>query len=220
MHLDKLSIIGHDNLPLPHRFVRQESGSDHLAIIFPGFSYGSDSPALYYPARLLGDLGAEVLMLGRLYSNLEGFRSLSEAERARTIVTDGLALCNAGLNERPYRQITLVGKSIGTLTMARLLKIEPRLSDATCIWLTPLVKGEKLREIIVEKEPRSLFIFGSADEHYEPSLVEEVVNATEGKSFVIEGANHSLEIAGKLVESIRQIGLVVEEIEQFVLSRR
>ena len=216
MTLDRLDIIGHDDRPLPHRFVRQEKGSDHLAIVFPGFAYGLDLPVLYYPARMLGELGAEILMLDRLYTDLEGFRHLSEAERARTIVTDGLALCGAGLAAGEYRRITLIGKSLGTLTMARLLKLENRLAGATCVWLTPLIKHERVREMIGLKKPRSLFVFGSEDEHYDPTAATEVLEATGGESILIEGAGHSLEIPRRLVESIREIGRVTERIEEFV----
>ena len=215
IRLDTLAITGHNNQQLPNRFVRQEEETDHLTILFPGFAYGTDLPLLYYPARLLGDMGAEVLMIDRLYSDVAGFRDLSEPERARMIITDGLAASEAALQQRDYKQITLISKSIGTLTMARLLRLEPRFANADCIWLTPLLKHPKLREMICEKKPRSLFIIGSADEHYDAGYLKEVQEATSGETLLIDGAGHSLEIPGKIIESVQQMERILERVRRF-----
>ena len=216
MRLEHLSIIGHNNDPVPNRFIKQAGESKHLALFFPGFAYSNDLPALYYPARLLSDLGSDVLLVDKLYSETLNFRDLSESEQARMIVTDGLAACEAGLAQGEYEEITLVGKSLGTLTIARLLKLDPRLTEATCIWLTPLIKHERLRNLIIEKKPRSLFAIGSADDHYDSDLLAELQETTEGESVVLYGAGHSLEIPGKLIESMQQMVVMVEKIEEFI----
>ena len=216
MTLEHLHIIGHNNESVPNRFIKQAGGSKHLAMFFPGFAYGTDLPALYYPARLFSDLGVDVLLLDKLYSEIPNFRDLPEPERARMIVTDGLAMCEAGLAQQEYQQITLVGKSLGTLTMARLLKLDPRLAQATCVWLTPLLKHDRLRNLIVEKRPHSLFVIGSADDHYDRELLSDLQETIGGESIVLEEAGHSLEIPGKLIGSMQQMVVMVEKIEAFI----
>lgn len=217
---DSLPIVGHDNLPLPHSFIRQRQETSHLAVFFPGFAYGQDNPALYYPARLLSDLGADILRLERLYANFPGFQDLSESERARAVVADALSACETGLKQREYRRITFVGKSIGTLAVARLLTLMPQLRDADCIWLTPLLENERLRRSIVQNRPRSLFVVGTADHCYNPELLREVEAATGGRSVVIDGADHSLEVPASVTDSIKGMAHIVEEISVFLSEDR
>lgn len=214
----QLPVIGHENLPVPNSFLSHDDGSDHLAIIFPGFAYGIDRPILHYSARLLTDLGADVLRLGRLYSNVPGFSELPAQERARMIVTDGLALATAGLAHRAYSRVTLVGKSIGTLTVGRLLKVEPRLAGAACIWHTPLLSNEKLMEAIEERRPRSFFTIGTDDPHYDSGLLTRVAEATGGESLVVEDADHSLEIPASVARTIDAASAVMEGMDRFMKS--
>lgn len=214
--LHTLPIIGHDNNPFPHSFIRQDRETEHLAILIPGFAYGQESPALYYPARLLSDMGADVLRLERLYAEFPGFGDLAESERARVIVADALSACEAGLKQRSYRRITLIGKSIGTLAMARLLTLMPALKGADCIWLTPLLENERMRRSILEHRPRSLFVIGTEDRFYNPELLSEVERGTEGRSLVIEEADHSLEISKSVTASIEVMSSLIREISAFL----
>ncbi len=216
MTLEKLSVLGCDNQPFPNSFIRQGFETNHLAIFFPGFAYGHQLPALHYPARLLADYGADVLRLERLYATTAGFSELPENERIRTIIGDALSACKAGLAQRSYQRITLVGKSLGTMAIARLLKLEPELHNAHCIWLTPLIKHDKTREAIIEKRPRSLFVIGTADDHYDPEILSQLEEATEGTSLIIQGANHGLEIPGNVQKSIKGMEELVLNITQFL----
>lgn len=218
--IGRLSIIGHDNAPLPHSFIRQEPESTHLAVFFPGVAYSPERPALYYPARLLGDMGADLLQLERLYRDFPGFGDMTEGERARVMVTDALSACETALRHREYRRITLVGKSIGTLVMARLLKLMPAMRQADCVWLTPVLDNERMRRMLAEVRPRSLFVIGTADSFYHPELLREVERETEGKSLVMEGGDHSLEIPGSVANSIRWMESIIEGISMFLEGDR
>lgn len=218
--IGRLSIVGHDNAPLPHSFIRHERDTSHLAVFFPGLAYGPERPALYYPARLLGEMGADLLRLERLYQDFPGFADMTEGERARVMVTDALSACETALRHREYRRITLVGKSIGTLAMARLLKLMPALRQADCVWLTPILANERLRRMLAEVRPRSLFVIGTADRFYDAGLLQEVEEKTEGRSVVVEGGDHSLEIPGSVAASIRGMEAIIQEISAFLEDDR
>jgi len=131
-----LEIAGFAGKPLPNRFFRQEQDTARLGIIFPGLGYNSDMPLLYYPAKLLVERGADVLQLRPDY-NMREFQSLSGEERARQAFADATAALHAGLAERSYQHVTIVGKSIGTMALAHLLATEAQLADAVTVWLTP-----------------------------------------------------------------------------------
>jgi hypothetical protein len=59
-------------------------------------------------------------------------------------------------------------------------------------------------------------VIGTADSHYDPGYLEEVVLASGGESIVIEGADHSLEIVGDTVGSIRAVEQVVRVMQRFL----
>ncbi len=61
--ITSVKIAGYEQAPVPNTFFRQDGPTDHLALIFPGYGYTPDMPALYYPMALLRDLGADVLQV-------------------------------------------------------------------------------------------------------------------------------------------------------------
>jgi hypothetical protein len=211
-----LNIPGYRGEPVPNTFMRQEFPTQHLAMIFPGYAYGARMPLLYYPGRLLAFRGADVLHVEYAYHQRLDYQSLSTEKRGRWFAADVEAASQAGLSKRPYNRITLVGKSIGTRAMGHLLQSDQRLQRADCVWLTPLLRDVRLREQITERKPRSLFVIGTADKHYERSILTEVEQATEGESLVVEGANHSLEIPRDILGSLHALEKVIGALDRFL----
>jgi hypothetical protein len=164
----------------------------------------------------LVDHGADILLVEYDYHRKPAFGKAPAAERKRWLFADVKAALETGLAQRPYEQIVLIGKSLGTLAMGRLIATDARLAQAPCIWLTPLVRDETLRKQIAQAKPRSLFVIGTADRHYDPAGFAEVVEATHGQSLVIEGANHSLEIAGSIPESLCALEQVMQTVQTFL----
>jgi pimeloyl-ACP methyl ester carboxylesterase len=213
--ITSLDIKGYGGQPVPNTLFFQDRETRHLAIVFPGFAYTADMPVLYYPGRLLVQRGADLLQVKYAYHQ-PSLRAISSSERARRLGQDVAAACEAGLAQRTYEQITLLGKSIGTLAMGQLVTTDVRFRDARCIWLTPLLTSGELRAQIKQGKQRGLFVLGTDDRYYDPAHLAEVVEATNGQRVVIEGADHSLEIAGDVVQSLRAIERVMRAIEAFL----
>ncbi len=83
-------------------------------------------------------------------------------------------------------------------------------------WLTPTLRNETLCAQIKERTHRTLFVVGTADSHYDAERLADVRQATAGELLVIEGAGHSLEIAGDIVKSIQVLERVMEEVQKFL----
>jgi hypothetical protein len=211
-----LAISDYHGEPLSNTFVQQEQAARQLAVVLPGLGYTAHMPVLYYPTSLLIDRGADVLRVEYDYYRKPAFGKASGVERGRWLFADAVAALEAGLAQRPYEQVVLVGKSLGTLAMGYLITTDARLAQALCIWLTPLVRNEMLRQQIGQTKPRSLFVIGTADPHYDPDCLSEVVKATQGQSVVIAGANHSLEVVGSIFESLRALERVVQAVATFL----
>jgi dienelactone hydrolase len=211
-----LTISDYHGVPLSNTFMRQEQATRQLAIVLPGQGYTAHMPVLYYPTRLLVNRGADILSVEYDYYHKPAFGKISGVERSRWLFADATAALEAGLGQRPYEQIVLVGKSLGTLAMGHLITTDARLAQASCIWLTPLVRNETLRQQIAQAKPRSLFVIGTADPHYDAAGLAKVIKATKGHSLVIESANHSLEIANNIPESLRAMEQVVQAVATFL----
>ena len=210
-----LNISGYGNEPVANIFMKQDSGTERLAVLFPGMRYTIEMPLFYYTSRLLVSSGADVLQVDYRYHDDPSFVSAGEQEQARRLTDDVTAACRAALSQRSYREVTIVGKSLGTLAMAHLLSTEPRLNTARAVWLTPLLRNDNLRAQIKSWRGKSLFVIGTADHDYDEKLLGEVEAATRGNSLVIEGGNHSLEIEGDLFASLQALEKVMRAIRRF-----
>lgn len=69
----------------------------------------------------------------------------------------------------------------------------------------------------INKSPtRSLFIFGTADDYYTPEILQHLVNVTNGRAVVIEGANHGLEVPKSIPRSLQGLGQIVQGLQEFL----
>jgi hypothetical protein len=213
--ITSLEITGYRDAPLANTFFRQEGEARRLAIVLPGIGYTADMPVLYYPRALLLEMGADVLAVRYAYNENPEFSRLSGEERMRWVDADVDAASAAGLAQRPYEEITLVGKSLGTLAMAYLLEANDRLAGADCVWLTPVLADDRLRARIGQRRHHALFVIGTADPYYQPAWLDEVRQATGGDAMVVEGADHSLELAGSVDRSLDVMQQLVRTLRAF-----
>lgn len=210
-----LAVQGYRNEPVPNRYFRQSDPAKHLVIFFPGFNYHCDMPLFFYLRSLFLERGADVFQIEYVYHLIPGFEQLPEAERNIWVGSDISAACNVILSQRSYERITLVGKSLGTLAMAYLFASDNRFAKAEAVWLTPLVKNEKLRMRIKQTKPKSLFIAGGVDEHNDLALLDELREATNGEVMFLPGLNHHLEVEGSLWGSLEKLEQILQKVEEW-----
>lgn len=210
-----LEISGFQHEPLPHTFFRQDTEASHVAILLPGWNYTCHMPLLYYPARLLLESGADVLQVEYAYNTRRDFQELSRSEQMQCLFADTHAACNAVLAQRTYEQVTIIGKSIGTLAMGHVFTTDTKLAHARAVWLTPLLRNDRLRAQIKSYGQRSLFVIGTADPQYDPTYLAEVKEATNGEAIVVEGADHSLESKDNVLQSLKALEEVIRGVQTF-----
>ena len=216
MEMTSLAIAGHLELPVPNRFFRQESGAGHLAILLPGYGLSNDTPLHYFTTSHLLDRGADVLLVDYDYSHRADYRASDAATRRRWLLDDTTAICRGALGQRPYRRITLVGKSLGTRAMAHLLSTEERLRGADAIWFTPIWTEAPVAAVLLAARRRALVIIGTADPLYDPAIARKVRQALDGELLVIADAEHGLEIAGDVIRSVHALEEAISAVARFV----
>lgn len=211
-----LPIQGFRDEPVPNRFLRPEGAIDHLAVLLPGFGYTLDMPLFYYAENLLLERGWDVLRVEYAYNTRPEFQKLPKPERDRWLLADTTAAWRAGLDQRTYERVVLIGKSLGTLAMGHLLTTADPPPTVGAVWLTPLLTKERLRQQIQQYGGPSLFVIGTADPEFEPVVLEQVQVATIGEVVVVKNADHGMDIPGDPIASVRAVERVVEALGRFL----
>lgn len=214
MELSSLDVVGYKNQQVPNTFVIQPTPTKYLGIILPGYRHSVDMADLHYAGRILLEQGADLLRVEYAYNRTD-FMQQSTSEQDEWLSSDVFAICNTALARRSYDQITLVGKSLGTIAMGHLLA-DSRYQKATCVWETPLLTLEWLCSRIEQVHPRSLFVFGTADKFYKPDILEHLEKVTNGRSVIIEGAHHGLEILDDIPKSLMALNQIVQALQEFL----
>jgi hypothetical protein len=211
-----LNIAGYHGETVPHKFLQQEVAPGALAVILPGVGYHADLPLLYYPGKIALALGMDVLRLETAYSLRPSFSHALPAEKTVWLDADTDAAVDEALCFRAYHQVTFIGKSLGTRAMGHILERDRNIAATKWIWLTPILNDTRLVTRVQEQHPRSLFVIGTADHFYDQGVLQELVASSSGKSLVIQGADHSLEISGNIYQSIQALQQVMTAIEEFL----
>jgi hypothetical protein len=196
-----LAITGYGGQPVPNIFFQQEGGGKTLAVLLPGLNYTCDMPLLYYSTRLLETRRADVVQLHANYTGAD-FQMASPLERIQRLTGDAHAAIESGLARQSYPCVVLVGKSIGTLAMAQLIGTSYG-AEVVTIWLTPLLGQPWLVEAVMKSGGPSLFVAGTADPAFDAAALERIKENTGAEAFLVQGANHSLEIPGDPLASIQ-----------------
>jgi hypothetical protein len=217
IEFSSLAVTGHAQAALPNRFLRQTGESHALAVLLPGLNYSCDHPLLYYTTEILVAHSFDVLQLWANYTAVE-FQALSNQDQVRWLVEDAAALVDAGLAQRNYRRLVLVGKSIGTLTLGALLSNSDAFLEAYTIWLTPLVHYTVVARGMSRVNKKSLCVAGSGDRSFDVNLIRNAPLYLSRQNLIIDGADHSLQIPGDLPRSLDAMKEIVAAVETFITS--
>lgn len=213
--LEELTIIGHGNERLPNSLFKQETRTDHLAVVLPGLSYRCNEPLLWYPSRALVSLGADVLWVEYAYDKRQDWGAADDRERKNWLLEDAVAAMKAAMVDQ-YERVTIVAKSLGTLALAHLLSTKLVPNEARSVWLTPVLSDTDLRGQLEATRAPSLLVIGSHDLYYDEVFVGQLRRNEAIETLVIEGGDHLLETRQGVVASIDVLKRVMEAVQRFV----
>ena len=179
---------------MPNRFLRPEGAIDHLAVLLPGIGYTLDMPLFYYAEHLLLERGWDVLRVEYAYNTRPEFQTLPKSERDRWLLADATAAWRAGLGQRTYERVVLIGKSLGTLAMGHLLTLADPPPAVGAVWLTPLLSLERLRQQIVYMGAPRCSSLAQPIRSLNRWCVEKLQVATVGEAVIVKNADHGLDI--------------------------
>jgi predicted alpha/beta-hydrolase family hydrolase len=206
--METLPVQGYRKLRVNNTFFKQDTDTDQLTVILPGYAYTAEMPLLYYPTMHSLSLGSDVLWMQYAYNELPAYQNASDSEKIDWLYADVEAVYRAALEKRSYERLTLIGKSIGTRAMIHLLSACPVPVEVDCIWMSPPFKNDQFRVDIQRLhniDLRSLLVIGTDDRQYNPDYVAAAQAAIHGQSIEVEGANHDLEITDHVMQSLHAL---------------
>jgi predicted alpha/beta-hydrolase family hydrolase len=211
-----LKINSYADRPVPNTLYRQKIVTEQTALVFPGFGYTCQMPLLFYSIEALLQKGLNVLTVEYNYSKDAQFRALSKEEQIGRLHADVEASYRAAQNQGYSNIVTLAGKSLGTRAIAYLLREHSELRNAKVVWLTPLIKGQDLREQIAGHEAGNLIAIGTADPHYNVDVLYSLQDNPRISVVLIEDGDHGLQIQGDLNRSLEALSKVITSVNQFL----
>jgi len=210
-----LEITGYGNRKVSNTFFRQQEETRRLAIVLPGVGYTCQMPLLYYASHAATGLGMDALWVEYDYIRRPEYNALPAAEKIQWLLTDVETAMRIGLAQRSYDAITLIGKSLGTVAISRLVSTDSRLASSRIVWLTPVLSDDKVRAQIKTRK-KDLIVLGTADHYYDRAYMAELIAANNNEVLLVKGADHSMEIQGNVSESVAILGKVTGSILTFL----
>lgn len=207
-----LDLVAENGQPLRHKYMQQEGEPKGLVVSLPGDNYGVDGPLLYYPSQGLWSLGWDTAAI------TYGYQSAGEPFSPLTIA-DVLAECERALQTllttRAYSRLVLMGKSLGAVLVGLLCQQMTLPSPTHAVYLTPPL-GAMFNPIFLETTQRACVALGTADRFFEASVLEQIQGEKAFTLIQVDGADHSMNIAGNLEATLNALGNVVEGVVTFV----
>jgi hypothetical protein len=175
--------------PVANTFLRQDGS--RLAVVLPGMVGGWLTASVYYPLLGILDEGFDALCLEWVH------QQIADRERLRE---DAVAALRAGAAAGDYRAVMLVGKSLGTRAMAEIVIGDAAFISAPTIWLTPLLRDDRVAAALQSLVTPGLIVIGAEDPHHDVEALSEL-EARGHRVLVLARAHHGLAVDGDAVAS-------------------
>ena len=197
-------------------WIREETRSTTLCIMFPGKGYTTQRPLFHYMTSLVRSEEIDVLQLEYDYTENQLFQSSSYEEQDRWMHEDCSSVIEQFLTEQPYEQTIWVSKSIGTIPMALGWNEGFQKWSPLCgIWLTPLLTERTVEAALHASQVPSLVVIGDQDSEYNQEKIA-TLKAQQVAVVVVPEANHGLEKASDTLASIEIMKDIMKQVSSFL----
>lgn len=123
---------------------------------------------------------------------------------------------NEVLKGDQYNETMFLGKSLGTIPIAKDLMKRKEFLQSKMIVLTPLLTFESIFDSILHSSHEGLLVIGDKDNQYNADQINQLHN-TNLKIDVIKNANHSVNVGEYETEnSIEAIAKIIEKLKEIV----
>ncbi|MCM3617497.1 alpha/beta hydrolase [Sutcliffiella horikoshii] len=193
----------------PTNLIKQKETTTKLAIILPGAGYTSQGPLLHFSSGHYFNQGFDVLQVNYRFGEAELNPFDAEGFNKNVIHT-----LEEALKERHYDQYVFIAKSIGTIALPKIIKLQDY-KNASAVWLTPLLHRDDVYQAMLQTENNSLCIIGDKDFCYREERFTNLESHSAFKTLLIADGDHSLEDKENVLGSIDMLKHVIDNIIEF-----
>lgn len=196
-----------------------EHRNDTLFIVFSGFGYTIAHPLLHYSKCVAKELLCDYIGVDYDYVRNPGFLSLLGKEQDAYFETDTALVREYILDKSgKYAHLVLVGKSMGTSIINRLLDTEEIIKKSTIVLMTPGTEWDAIIKKIIRIKNSVLVVGSKNDKHYMIEGLEAIYKKDTIEVLEIEDGNHALE-TGIVENDIEIIKRVITTLKSFVVRQ-
>ncbi len=206
MPIESIRVESPFGVTVEQRIQVHEPRSDRLLVTLPGRAYLVSYPALFHIGQMAYGHGWDVLPVQY------GFQLGGVLEAGQEpLLAEDVQLATSPVLQRGYRNVCVVGKSLGTplaMELAMELAGTAAAESVSRILLTPIGSALAPADGI-----RTLAIIGTADPLYAPGLATDTATTTWR---VFERLDHGLVDEGDWRFSIESLAAIVAACEEFI----
>lgn len=196
------------------RYTHIEKDSSTVCFMFSGSGYNYDKPLFYYTTMLMLEHKIDVVHIH--YSYDEQVMNKPIEELTKVMMGDINPIMNEVLKGDQYNETMFLGKSLGTIPIAKDLMKRKEFLQSKMIVLTPLLTFESIFDSILHSSHEGLLVIGDKDNQYNADQINQLHN-TNLKIDVIKNANHSVNVGEYETEnSIEAIAKIIEKLKEIV----
>ncbi|WP_242296765.1 MULTISPECIES: alpha/beta hydrolase [unclassified Bacillus cereus group] len=191
-----------------------EKGSSTVCFMFSGSGYNYDKPLFYYATMLMLEHKIDVVHIHYSYDGQLMNKPMEEV--TKVMMDDINPVINEVLKDEQYNETMFLGKSLGTIPIAKDLMKRKEFLQSKMIVLTPLLTFESIFDSILHSSHEGLLVIGDKDHQYNADQINQLHN-TNLKIDVIKNANHSVNVGEYETEnSIEAIAKIIEKLKEIV----
>lgn len=183
--------------------------SDKICFMFSGTGYNYDKPLMHYATSLMLELGYDVVQVCYTFEQQQ-FNQPPEAI-SEMVYNSVDSIVTYYLQSNTYNEAVYIGKSLGTLPISDYYLQQEALIPSRYILLTPLLSLEHVVQNLGNQH--SFIAIGTADPHFSN---ERMSLLTSHHLTIVQNANHSLEIANNMLESISTCHTIISKLKIYL----
>lgn len=185
-----------------------DNGSDKLVVILPGIGYTIDRVTIEYSGELALSQNYDLMEIE--YGFQVARKGFDVKEEFNIIADETLELVKDALSLKEYKEVIIIGKSIGTCVQN---------------FLNEKIKGINIKNIYISPIDRtvgmgfkegSLIITGSKDPLLSEENLQNIVDSKKYKVIVFNGANHALNLEKNPIGSLEIQIEIIKAIKTFI----
>jgi hypothetical protein len=195
---------------------KYEGDGERLVVVIAGFGYTVNHPHLHYARNAAKEAACDCITIDFEYTKNRVFEQLSDQGKDAYFEEDTSLVKTylEGQGSR-YREMVIIGKSMGTSVIRRLFASEDLIRKSKFVLMTPGTEWNAIIPLVCEMRNAFLVIGSKGDAYYTVEGLARLYGRPNIKMVEFAEGNHSIE-TGIFEKDIEITKRIIREIRAFI----